>query len=155
MRIKKRWCIILIFANFFTYFDIFYELVGGYPKPYLYSRIYTEGIFYNQLDFFYYRDENIENVKKIEILKTNILGMKSILLEKKDLNNIFKSTYFEMFLIPFFIKEVSIKSTLKVKNELIEIEQKFKPTFEFGINPFWLIIVDSYNPRRLFKIGGD
>ena len=153
MRIKKRWCIILIFANFFTYFDIFYELVGGYPKPYLYVRIENECIFYNDLRYFY--REEIESVKKIEILKTNILGMKSILLEKKDLNNIFEFTYFEMFLIPFFIKEVSIKSTLKVKNELIEIEQKFKPTFEFGINPFWLIIVDSYNPRRLFKIGGD
>ena len=153
MRIKKRWCIILIFTYFFTYFNTNYEIIGGRPKPYLYVRIENECIFYNDLRYFY--REEIESVKKIEILKTNILGMKSILLEKKDLNNIFESTYFEMFLIPFFIKEVSIKSTLKVKNELIEIEEKFKPTFEFGINPFWLIIVDSYNPRRLFKIGGD
>ena len=155
MRIKKRWCIILTFTYFFTYCNMFYEPVELHLKPYLYVNIYTEGIFNSKLKFFYYTDENIENVKKIEILKTNILGMKSILLEKKDLNNIFEFTYFEMFLIPFFIKEVSIKSTLKVKNELIEIEEKFKPTFEFGINPFWLIIVDSYNPRRLFKIGGD
>ena len=41
MKIKKHWCVILIILYFFTYFNIRYEEVGKYLKPYLYFRIYN------------------------------------------------------------------------------------------------------------------
>lgn len=149
----KKWIIFLIFSSI-MYFDIRYIIKGDVPKPYLYTRIDTSFICFNYFDFFYRKNQNINNINDIKITAQNILNFESKLFNSNDLE-IYKNYNFKFFLVPFFTKEIIVKSSLIVNDKLIETEQFYKPYLEFGIRPFWAFIpVFEYaKPIVIFKIG--
>lgn len=149
----KKLILFLIFSSI-TYFDIRYVIEGTVPKPYLYTRIDTSFICFNYLDFFYRKNSNINSINNINITTQNLFNSESKLFSLNNLE-VYKNYNTKFFLIPFFTKEIIVKSSLVINNNLIETEQFYKPYLEFGIRPFWAFIpVFEYaKPIVIFKIG--
>ena len=150
----KRWILCFIFFTI-TYCKFRYKFEEPYNRPYLFTSISTNFFIKNKFGY-YYREENKDiSPKNISLKKVNLFGSSTTIYSKINplLTNNKNRTNF--FLIPFWIKKVTIESSIEVDNKEIFLEQSYTPYLEFGIRPFWSFIpVFEYaKPIVIFKIG--
>lgn len=154
MKIKKKiFCFLGAIFYFITYFDIDYKTGGEFPKPYIYTYISNEIIDYK---IGYVSEKNI-TIKNIEILKKNILGYETVIFDSSK-NKVKQKDSFEIFITPFWTKEIIFKSEIFDQTEsLNSVLRVYKPNFEFGIFPFWsfIPIFEYAKPVVIFKFGSD
>ncbi len=139
MRITKRktffLILIVIFFKLITYKEMSY--VEDFNK-YFSLRRNSKELSEVTYRYFYRASANIEEVRDLEIIKTNILN-KSTVIHKREKNMTPTETeYFKTRLIPFWDDEIRVHSTLIVNGEAKEIELTYKFYFEFGMHRFWL-----------------
>lgn len=150
----KKWIVLLIFFTF-TYCEFRYKFEKPYNRPYLFTSISTNFLIKNKLGYLYREENKSISPKDISLKKINLLGFSTIIYNNKNPLLTSDKSREVFFLIPFWIKKITIESNIEVDNKEIFLEQSYTPYLEFGIRPFWAFIpVFEYaKPIVIFKIG--